>query len=631
MASASRACRARRRARAELGDQGAADDVVGEAVAVGALLDDQARRQRGVEGVERGRLVEARGAAATRSSSKRAPATAAARSSSSAAPAEAGQPAGDQVLDARRDRRSPAVSPRAQHLGDQERVAGGLGHQPPGRRPTGRRRGRRALPHQVAHLGLVEAPQRQAPHPAVAVEGVDHVAQRVARLQVVVAGDGHHQHRRVARPPQQVAHEQQRVVVGPLEVVEHQQHGRSLGRRRHQVGDRLEQPGPPVGPAPRPPGPRRATAAPPPARPAPRRRAPAARRRAWRRRSRRAPRRPAGRGRSPPGRTGRTAPGRPPAPTPAGPPRWPGGSCRCPPRRSRPRRGGRPPRRCSQAAASAASSASRPTNGAGAGGRAATSASAGGSRPRRPGARRRAQQRRGRRPRSRATGSTPELVGQHPAQPLVGPQRLGPVAGGGVGRHPAPVGALPQRRPGDGLVGRGQAPRRRRRRPAPPGSAPRSAATSGSARPARSSSTHSPWRPGRNGARSRSRRGRRQVRAPPGRRRPAPRGPPQRGPRPRLDVDPQVHARRAARAVAARPAATTGSPAPGTAAASTDRTRLTCVRRADAQVARQAVGPHVSASRSRVTAPARSSSAAASATGHRPGERPRRPATSRRR
>jgi hypothetical protein len=45
-----------------------------------------------------------------------------------------------------------------------------------------------------------------------------------------------------------------------------------------------------------------------------------------------------------------------------------------------------------------------------------------------------------------------QLVGERAPQPLVGPQRLGPVAGRDVGGHAAPVGALAQRRPPDRLV-----------------------------------------------------------------------------------------------------------------------------------------------------------------------------------
>jgi hypothetical protein len=227
---------------AELGHQRAPHDVVGEAVAVGVLLDHQARRQRGVEGVEQGAAGQPRGLGhhveVEPGSGDRRGAQEVGR-----ARVEPGHPGRHQLLHSGRD-----LAARTQHLGDQERVARGLGHQPAGGGGVGPgvARGAQAS-HQLQHLGLGQAPQRQPPHPAVAVERQHDVTQGVAGLQVVVAGDGHHQHGRVARMAHQVAHEQQGVVVGPLEVVEDQQHRAFLGRRRHQVGHRPEQPGTAVG------------------------------------------------------------------------------------------------------------------------------------------------------------------------------------------------------------------------------------------------------------------------------------------------------------------------------------------------------------------------------------------------
>ncbi len=54
----------------------------------------------------------------------------------------------------------------------------------------------------------------------------------------------------------------------------------------------------------------------------------------------------------------------------------------------------------------------------------------------------------------RRRGAHTQLLDQEPAATLVGPQRLSPVPGAGVGIHQPDVGRLPERLQGDGLLGR---------------------------------------------------------------------------------------------------------------------------------------------------------------------------------
>jgi hypothetical protein len=48
----------------------------------------------------------------------------------------------------------------------------------------------------------------------------------------------------------------------------------------------------------------------------------------------------------------------------------------------------------------------------------------------------------------------PQLLGQHPAVAVIGPQGLAPVAGGGMGQQQPPVGRVPERLKGDQVAGR---------------------------------------------------------------------------------------------------------------------------------------------------------------------------------
>ena len=59
--------------------------------------------------------------------------------------------------------------------------------------------------------------------------------------QLVVAIDAEHERRALLRRAEQVAHEQQRGLVGPLQVVEHERHRLDARDARHEHGHRLEQ------------------------------------------------------------------------------------------------------------------------------------------------------------------------------------------------------------------------------------------------------------------------------------------------------------------------------------------------------------------------------------------------------
>ena len=97
---------------AQQGDERAAHDVVREPVALGALFGDQSRAQSGVEAIEGGRVVEPRRGRdqvqlEPRSRHRRRP------QQLGGGTVEAPEPAGDQLLDAERDRRIRRV--RAVH------------------------------------------------------------------------------------------------------------------------------------------------------------------------------------------------------------------------------------------------------------------------------------------------------------------------------------------------------------------------------------------------------------------------------------------------------------------------------------------------------------------------------------
>ena len=418
----------------------------------------------------------------------------------------------------------------------------------------------------------------------------------------MVPGDRDDQHRGVPGPPEQVPDEQQRVVVGPLEVVEHEQQRALLGGRRHQVGHRREQPGP-TGAAGGPPG--------------------------------------TGQGRQHRGELGRRLVAQ--RRQLVG---WRGGHqpVQClhhrlvgddrllvaPPEQHQALVADAPRGLGGEPGLADPGLAGDHDHVAGAGGRLAPGLGQDPELPlpaherRRPG---RPCRRRGRGRRRRATrppqqvevgrlglgrGIDAELVGQAPPQPLVGAQGLGPVAAAASAAHRARW-ALSR----SGARATAASAAASARSGSPAASAARlttsCAATDVSSSPARTSSAQSPGWPGRNGARSPSTAADAPARAP--------------------EASPDPSASRAAARDAAAPStstasstpdgndscqpaspATTVSPPPGTAAARADRTRLTWVRSAEAQVRGGPSGQRTSASRSRGTPAGRSRTSAARTT-----------------
>ena len=131
----------------------------------------------------------------------------------------------------------------AQHLTDEERVALGLGVQRRGEIPaalgelvTGDVR------HEAGDLVLVEALEVEAVDAGLAPEVAEHVRERMAAVEVGVAVRAEEEHAHRRRRPEQVTEQDERRLVGPVQVVEHEHHGRRGRDLGEQVGDRVEQP-----------------------------------------------------------------------------------------------------------------------------------------------------------------------------------------------------------------------------------------------------------------------------------------------------------------------------------------------------------------------------------------------------
>ncbi len=126
----------------------------------------------------------------------------------------------------------------ADDLLDEERVALGLFVQGTRERPC--RHLPRPQPHELGSLGVVQSLDVQLGGEPVAAELGQRVRERVAALGRAVRAQD--QQTRGVRRPRQVPQQQQRRPVGPLQVVEHEQHRGRTRQVRQQPDDGLEQP-----------------------------------------------------------------------------------------------------------------------------------------------------------------------------------------------------------------------------------------------------------------------------------------------------------------------------------------------------------------------------------------------------
>ena len=160
---------------------------------------------------------------------------------------ERGQPAADHLADALRQlgrpRRAVAVARPAgpevaDHLLDEERVALGLLQQ----RAVdvlGQRVGAE-LADQLGRVGLVEPAQLDRLEVLLAAELDEDVRERVGPLGVAEAGDD--EHRLVLGRADELAHHQQRRLVGPVQVVEHEHDRLRAGDVGQHLRGGVEQP-----------------------------------------------------------------------------------------------------------------------------------------------------------------------------------------------------------------------------------------------------------------------------------------------------------------------------------------------------------------------------------------------------
>ena len=131
---------------------------------------------------------------------------------------------------------------RAPELADQERVpAGELADRPRELRRAGAELALRGAPDELAHL-LAREPGQPQPHDVVGAAQVgERLRERLRDVGLGVAEGGEQQHARVARGPREVTQEQQGRRVGPVPVLEHEQHrpaadaGEQVGHRRVQA------------------------------------------------------------------------------------------------------------------------------------------------------------------------------------------------------------------------------------------------------------------------------------------------------------------------------------------------------------------------------------------------------------
>jgi hypothetical protein len=124
-----------------------------------------------------------------------------------------------------------------QHLQQQVRVAGGVGHQPLRGRDLLDELRRHDLVDEVRHLRLGQAGQGEAVQPAVLVDLLDggHQPPRTLRRQ---PSGAHDQDRRLVPAPEQLPEQGEGARAREIQVVEEQQHRPVAGDPRQQVGDR---------------------------------------------------------------------------------------------------------------------------------------------------------------------------------------------------------------------------------------------------------------------------------------------------------------------------------------------------------------------------------------------------------
>jgi hypothetical protein len=127
-------------------------------------------------------------------------------------------------------RRRDGVIGRREHLGDVERVAGRPAIQLPWSTP--------ADPASAATASAESAGQR---HPVCSVTGqlAEHDPQRMRAVELVVAVGREHQRRDRLDATGEQAHDVQRGLVGPVQVLEHHDARSPLGQLRGQRGDEL--------------------------------------------------------------------------------------------------------------------------------------------------------------------------------------------------------------------------------------------------------------------------------------------------------------------------------------------------------------------------------------------------------
>ena len=145
------------------------------------------------------------------------------------------EPARDEVLDALGEagRLVGRLGQAAQHLLDEERVAGGAALQ---------RAGQLGIADEHRGVGLVQARQRDALHDLLAREVGEQPGRRAAGVGLGVAQRDEHQQRRAVQAADHVAQQQQRRPPRPLQVLDDEHQRARGGRLAEQRRDRLEQP-----------------------------------------------------------------------------------------------------------------------------------------------------------------------------------------------------------------------------------------------------------------------------------------------------------------------------------------------------------------------------------------------------
>ncbi len=97
---------------------------------------------------------------------------------------------------------------------------------------------------QAVHVGFIKAAQRQARHALLATQVGEHLGERVRARQLAFPIGADHAERRTVRGAHDVTEHEQCRFVGPMQIVEHEQHRVSRGGLREKCTDRFEQPVP---------------------------------------------------------------------------------------------------------------------------------------------------------------------------------------------------------------------------------------------------------------------------------------------------------------------------------------------------------------------------------------------------